>query len=33
MESRESPDSISTHDENCLVGVRTPAIIGVGSEI
>ena len=33
MESKESPDSISTQDENCRVGVRTPAITGVGSEI
>ena len=30
IESKLSPVSISTQDENCLCGVRTPAITGVG---
>ena len=29
----ESPASITTHELNCRVGVRQPAIIGVGNEI
>ena len=33
MESKSSSDSIKTQEENCLVGVLTPAIIGVGNEI
>ncbi len=33
MESKLSSHSISTHELNCLEGVRTPAIIGVGKEI
>ena len=33
IESYESLVSSTTHDENCRVGVRTPAIIGVGNEI
>ena len=33
IESRLSPDSMRTQLENCLTGVRTPAIIGVGSEM
>ena len=33
IESRSSAVSIKTQEENCLVGVRTPAIIGVGNEI
>ena len=33
MESRLSPHSISTQEENWRVGVRTPDIIGVGREI
>ena len=33
MESKSSSDSIKTQEENCRVGVLTPAIIGVGNEI
>ena len=33
IESRESPDSIRTQELNCRVGVLTPAMIGVGSDI
>lgn len=33
MESRLSPHSINTQKLNCRVGVRTPAMIGVGREI
>jgi hypothetical protein len=33
IESSESLVSSTTHEENCLVGVRTPAIIGVGNDI
>ena len=33
LESNESLLSRTTHEENCLVGVRTPAMIGVGREI
>ena len=33
IESRLSPHSINTHELNWRVGVRTPAIIGVGNDI
>ena len=33
IESSESSVSIKTQDENCLCGVLTPAITGVGNEI
>ena len=32
IESNESPHSINTHELNWRVGVRTPAIMGVGSD-
>ena len=32
IESNESSHSINTQEENWRVGVRTPAIIGVGSD-